>query len=815
MRMRALVLSLLVAAVPADIVWADELRMTIEIPAQSLGSALRQLANQADLQLVYETDLAAGVNSPEVRGELSVRSALDRLLQGTGLRYQFLDERTVAVSQAPPETSSARGDAGAIRLAQTAASAPAALDPGTATARSAMIEEVIVTARKREETLQSVPIAATAFTASDLERQQAYGLEDLNLSVPNLTVTKNTTTSNGAQVYIRGVGRDNVTWNEESGVAIYVDDVYLSQQVGGLLDFLELERIEVLRGPQGTLYGRNATGGAVKFVTKRPQFESVGAAGDVTFGSFHRLDVRGTVGGEVLEDRLAVKLDFVSRTDDGYVRRPDSSMLGAGERLNGTNRQTGRLAALYRLSDRTELYFAGDITYGRDDINSPTPVSDPDGDGVYTPVFGRIHVADPGVRNDTSFTGYTLNGQVSVDLDWATFRSISAFRSVDDELRGDMDGLSFVPLDFEQTTRFETFTQEFQLTGKLGEQWDYVAGLFFLTEDLSFDALNVFLGNLRTLSSQETKSYAAYVDSTYDATDRLSLSVGARYTRDEKDVAQSAITSAGVPVYLDAASSKSWSEFSPRASIDFQWTPAILTYVSWGTGFKAGAVANGRPPSADQATLFTNPEETTTVEIGLKSQWLDNRVRVNVAYFDTDYENLQASFRDPDTSVFEVVGADAEIKGFEVEAIARVIDPLTLYLTAGWLDPVYTDVPPGHPAFGLQDQIQLKQVPKRSFRFGVEYRQSVAALVGEFVLSANYLNSDEIPRDLVNNVIATTPAYDTIDAQLAYEADSGIWRVALAGENLNGEEYWSMGTAPFSRFYVPQRTWSLNVRYRP
>lgn len=675
--------------------------------------------------------------------------------------------------------------------------------------------EVIVTARKREETLQSVPVAATAFTSEDFERQQAYGLEDLNLSAPNLAITRNTTTSNGAQVYIRGVGRDNVTWNEESGVAIYVDDVYLSQQVGGLLDFLEVERIEVLRGPQGTLYGRNATSGAVKFVTKRPQFEPVRAAGDVTFGSFHRLDVRGTVGGEVLEDKLAVKLDVVSRTDDGYMRRPDTSALGAGERLNGTNRQTGRLAALYQLSDRTQLYFAGDITYGRDDINSPAPVSDPDGDGIYTPRFGSIYVADPGIRNDTSFTGYTLNGQVSIDFDGATLRSISAFRSVDDELRGDMDGLAALPIDFEQTTKFETFTQEFQLSGKLGDRLDYVAGLFFLTEDLSFDARNVFLGGLRTLSSQETKSYAAYLDSTYEVTDRLSLSAGARYTRDEKDVMQSAITSGGAPVFLDAASSKAWSEFSPRVSADFQWTPAILTYASWGTGFKAGAVANGRPPTADQATLFTDPEEASTVEIGVKTQWFNNRVRVNAAYFDTDYENLQASYRDPVTSVFEVVGADAKIKGFELEAMARVIDPLTVYLTAGWLDPVYTDVPNGHPAYGLQDRIQLKQVPKRSFKLGAEYRQPVIALAGEMVLSASYLKSDEIPRDLVNNVMATTPAYDTVDAQLAYEADSGIWRVALAGENLNGEEYWSMATAPFSRFYVPQRTWSLNVRYRP
>lgn len=172
------------------------------------------------------------------------------------------------------------------------------------------LEEIVVTARKRDEVLQNVPVAATAFGVADLDRQQAFGLEDLHLAVPNMTVTRNNTGSNGAQIYIRGIGRDNSTWNEESGVAVYVDDVYFSQQIGSLLDFIEYERIEVLRGPQGTLYGRNATSGAVKFVVKRPTFDGASVVGDMTVGSFNRLDVRGSINGELVDDRLAVKVDL-------------------------------------------------------------------------------------------------------------------------------------------------------------------------------------------------------------------------------------------------------------------------------------------------------------------------------------------------------------------------------------------------------------------------------------------------------------------------------------------------------------------------
>ena len=610
------------------------------------------------------------------------------------------------------------------------------------------LEEVVVTARKRSEPLQDVPVAATAFSSADFERQQVFGLEDLNLSVPNMTITRNNTGSNGAQIYIRGIGRDNSTWNEESGVAVYVDDVYLSQQVGSLLDFIEYERLEVLRGPQGTLYGRNATSGAVKFVVKRPTFDGFRAIGDVTFGSFRRLDVRGSVGEELVDDKLAVKVDFVSRSDDGYVRRPANSTFGPNERLNGTNRQTGRIAALYQMSDATEFYFAGDVTYGRDDINTPIAISDPDGDGRYTPRFGDIYRSDPGIRNDTSFRGYSLNGQFKIDFEAATLKSITAFRSIEDELRGDLDGFFAVPIDFDQTTQFDTFTQEIQFNGSIGERIDYVTGLYYFKEDLSADSINAFLGGLRTLSYQTTTSYAAYADLTFKLTDRWAASVGGRFTRDEKDVSQSAISPAGAYVFRDVAGNQTWEEFSPRVDLDFRATRDVLLYASWGRGFKAGAVANGRPPTADQANVFTAPEVATTSEVGVKSQWLDDRLRLNLAVFDTDYENQQASFRQEVTNIIRVVAADAEIQGVELEAVVRPIEPLTVYLTAGWLDSAYTDAQPGHPAFGLLDRVQLKQIPQRSYKLGVDYRIPLASLGGSVVLNANYLNSSKIPRDI-------------------------------------------------------------------
>lgn len=673
------------------------------------------------------------------------------------------------------------------------------------------LEEVVVTARKRSEDLQKIPVAATAFSAVDLERQQAFGLEDLHLSVPNMTITRNNTGSNGAQIYIRGIGRDNSTWNEESGVAVYVDDVLMSQQIGSLLDFNDFERIEILRGPQGTLYGRNSTSGAVKFVVRRPQFGPTYGGADLTVGSFDRLDFRAHLGGELVADRVAMKLDVASRTGNEYVSRPASSAIAPGEKLNGLDRQSFRLSALIKPSNTTEVYLVGDYTTAKDDLNTPISIVS-GGAAGFVPRFGDFYVSDPGVPNDNQFKGYTLNGQVSIDFGNWQLKSITAYRSIDDRLNGDLDGISFIPIDFLQRTEFDTLTQEFQFNGELGGA-TYVAGLYFLSEDLSANALNVFLGRLRTLSNQETTSYAAYADFSVPLSDRLDLSVGGRYTRDKKDVSQSAVNAAGIFSFRDVAGSKSWSEFSPRVAVDFQASADTLLYASWSKGFKAGAVANGRPPTADQANVFTEPEVSTTLEMGIKSQMLSNRLRLNVAVFDTQYDNQQASFRDTTTNVIRVVAADAEIRGIEFEATLLPVDSLTLSLNVGWLDSKYTDVQPGHPAFAVRDRVQLKQVPKNSGRLSAEYRIPVPSLAGEINIGASYLRSSEIPRDIANNIIATTPDYSVVDAQIGYESDDGRWRIGVGGENLTGETYWTMATAPFARFYAPKRTWSATLRY--
>lgn len=697
-----------------------------------------------------------------------------------------------------------------VALALIVPSAHVAQAQQDATAESGLME-VVVTARKRSEDLQKVPVAATAFSAVDLERQQSFGLEDLHLSVPNMTITRNNTGSNGAQIYIRGIGRDNSTWNEESGVAVYVDDVFMSQQIGSLLDFNDFERIEILRGPQGTLYGRNSTSGAVKFVVRRPKFEPTYGSADVTLGSFDRLDFRAHVGGEVVADRLAMKLDVASRTGGEYVTRPSTSAIAPGEKLNGLDRQSARLSAVFKASEATEIYLVGDYTTATDDLNTPISIV-ADGAGGFRPRFNSFYVSDPGVPNDNKFTGYTLNGQVSVDFgDWQ-LKSITAYRSIDDRLNGDLDGFSVLPLDFLQRTQFDTMTQEFQLNGTLGGA-TYVAGVYFLSEDLSANALNIFLGRLRTLSDQETTSYAAYADFSVPFGERLDLSLEGRYTRDKKDVSQSAINAAGVATFTNVSGSKTWSEFSPRVALDFQANDDVLLYASWGKGFKAGAVANGRPPTADQANVFTAPEVSTTAEVGIKSQLFSNRLRLNLALFDTQYDNQQASFRDTATNVIRVVAADAEIRGAEVEATWLPVDALTLSLNVGWLDSEYTSVQPGHPAFAVRDRVRLKQVPKNSGRFSAEYRIPVPALGGQINIGASYLRSADIPRDIANNPIATTPAYSVVDAQIGYESDDGRWRIGAGGENLTGETYWTMATAPFARFYAPKRTWSATLRY--
>lgn len=682
---------------------------------------------------------------------------------------------------------------------------------------SLVVEEVIVTARRREESLQSVPVAVTALDSANLERQQVFDLADLDLAVPNLTVIPTITATAGAQVYIRGIGQDEAGWTGESGVGVYLDGVALSRPLGAMFDVLEFERIEVLRGPQGTLYGRNTTSGAIKYVSKRPSFDGFSGKGEITIGSFHRADIKGSVNSEIEDDVLAVRIDASHRSDDGYVDNIlVNNQINFTEDTNKTNRQFGKISTLWRASDNAEVLLIVDGSRVRDDATTPTPIR-PNGRGGFENFFVSNFLVKEGLPNINKFDSYGINLQPTWQIGDHTLQSITAYRNWEHTVSNDADGDTRVFVDLARFYDDKTVSQEFQLGGPLFDKATYVAGLYYFHNDIFTDASNFFLGaafggNLRNINQQDTENYAAYFDVTYALSERFNASAGGRYTKDKKDGKHKAFNAAGGLLY-DVTSAASWGDFTPRFGLDFQATDDVMIYASWGKGFKGGANANFGAPNALRATTYVAPEEAETWEGGFKSDLFDQRVRLNFAAFHTNYTNLQSSIFNQATGLSTIVVADTRIWGTEAELTVRPTQDLTFYGTFGQLDTKYTDVQPGHPAFAFRDTAALKHSPELHFKIGGEWGRDLAN-AGRVSISSFVTWTDEIFHNVANTAAIKTEEYAKWDVQVAYEAADGRWRVGLAGNNLTDEEYILTGVGSLARFYAPGRTWSMTAQYR-
>lgn len=719
---------------------------------------------------------------------------------------------------------------------------------------SEAVSEVVVTARRREERLQEVPLAVTAVNATTFERQQIQNIEGLHLSIPNLTVVRNTTTTNAAQIYIRGIGQDESTYNSEQGVAVYIDGVPLGKQNGALLDLIEFERIEVLRGPQGTLYGRNATGGAVKFVTKKPDLTQFRGAGDLAIGRFGRFDVRGTVSVPIISDELAVKVDFVSRSEDGFVKD-----LTLGEDINNINRKTGRVSALWQPTDAFSAYATLDKTWDRSNINvpiptqikpacvmstaNPTPRCNGQDRDDFAPRFGSERVADRSIPNLNYFNGGGGSLQLDYDFGPVAISSTTGYRELHTEFAGDLDGARDVTLDFIQDLRQHQFSQEVQVSSTSEGPLSWVIGAFYFDETATQGAQNIFQATNND-NRQNAKSYAVFGEASYEILPKLTVSAGGRWTRDRKNIRGTAFSRLAPTtgfVRNDGAqrftytAKLSFSDFSPRVVVDYKATENILLYGSWSEGYKAGVFSAGRPTTLAAALGTLPPETATNWEAGAKTSWFENRLTLNLSAFTTDYRNLQLSFLA--NGVFFIAPAGARNKGLEAEFIARPIKQLSLYGSAGYLDARITRVTinplTNTPVGGLFIGAPLKHAPEFQGKLGFDLAEDYA--FGRLGLGGNATHQSEITRNNSVTPGIISPNVTTFDAQVYYETVDTRMRLTLGLKNLTNEVYWLQGVnvagpgrnplgaaapapttiAPVnvSRFYAAPRTWSATLRY--
>jgi iron complex outermembrane receptor protein len=753
-------------------------------------------------------------------------------------------------------------------LLSLAAATPAALaqsGPEGATA----LEEIVVSARKREERLLDVPVAVTALGAEQLEKQSIASLDDVTYAVPNLSITGGGTDAGGTGfgiVFIRGIGQVDYANSIDPAVGTYVDGVYLGRAVGGNLDLPDVQQIEVLRGPQGTLFGKNTMGGAINVTTKRPSFENDLSLA-VTYGEDNRLD--GEIEADVkLTDALAARVVAAYRSQDGYLER-----YYGGDEIGDEDTFVGRAKLEYRPSEDLDVLFSLDYTDAGgtsaktvkifdplaigdqlailwNDV-PPAFVADLFDDGVFngssppipglpTVPFSVIEGERIGPQNDfndlrtnagtgpfdNDFESFGASLRVEWDIGSATLRSITAYRELESRVGGDQDGQRANASVAFWGDEQDQVSQEFNLFGTNGSL-DWLAGLYYFGEDA--DAAQEIRQNqpwfmVNVLFGTETESYAGFAEATWHFTDRWSVVGGVRYTSEDKDFYAQQVCYAGMLLpcvngeFLPrTTASDSWESTDPRLGLQFRPNDDWLLYVQYSTGFKSGGF-NARPSNPADAQQSFDMEQLEAWEIGAKGTFADGKAVVSLAAFTYDYSDLQMviSGINPATgTAVAVVGnlGDASIEGAEAELTWQPVPRLLLNAAVGYTDAGYDRLDPsvldvitsvGSPAVTLDKD--LPRTPELTWNAGIEYGWPIGD-AGDLSARVDYAWVDDQYNDIQNFREAMTPSHDNVNARVTYR-HSDRWEVALYGRNLTDEEYvsnafWPQGGQASVLFLIP------------
>ncbi|MEN5177529.1 TonB-dependent receptor [Brevundimonas diminuta] len=680
---------------------------------------------------------------------------------------------------------------------------------------AAAVEDIVVTAQRREQRLQDVPLAVSAFSMESLEDGKVESLLNLDGKVPNVVLAPVGAYPFASAFYIRGLGYADVESSFEPSVGVELDGVYLSRNVGAVQDFFDIGGVTILRGPQGTLYGRNTIGGVVSVQSRRPSFD-FGARAQATFGSNGRQELRAGVEGALIEDQLAGKFSFLTKTYDGYIKNYDGRDMGAQD-------VTSMRGAL--LWTPTASFDATLIVDYTKDKGTGTAFENASLPSMVLPGFGEpadtdgdpflSHVGDD-IFSDLEALGVTLNA--NWDLGPVKLTSITGYRKTDTEVLSDFDG---TPTPFMTVHRDEThdqFSQELRLASNTDGPLTYVVGAYYMTQeyDIATGQFGTVFGSPTAGSTiytqQKADSWAVFGQADYEVLPGLTVTAGGRYSKEEK-------TFTTQPLFYPNAETfeSSFDDFSPKVGVSYKWSDTLMTYAQYSRGFRAGGF-NGRAGSF----LAVGPYDSETVdsyEVGVKSDLFNRRLRLNAAVFTSDYQDMQQSVQQliPGTLINQTLVANvgaATISGFEAEATALLTDVFTISASVGYLDASYdefmADLGDG---LGVIDRTYLPMpyAPKWSnsvtfnykddFDFGRVTAQASVRHMTDMYTSFSTLNATT---DLTMRQSNTV-----VDGSLSLELPDGRWRVSLWGKNLTDElvinNTFGVGNLLASRVYQPPR----------
>jgi len=672
------------------------------------------------------------------------------------------------------------------------------------------VEEVVVTARRREESLKDVPVAVTAVSGERLAATGAADITTLQQSTPNLTVQVARGSNSTLISFIRGVGQQDPLWGFEPGVGLYIDDVYVARPQAAVLDIFDVQRLEVLRGPQGTLYGRNTIGGAIKYVTAKiegdPELKLKG-----NLGSYDQRDIVASAKGQV-NDYLGLGLTWASFNRDGFGKN-----LTTGAEHYDKDVSAARATVEFTPNDSLFFRLSGDMVTDRSNPRHGHRET-PGLNALGQPIAGGEVLSDvydtragAGDKNKVEARGVSFLGEWKAS-DTLTFKSISAYRAGETEGVIDFDNLPAPILDIPARYNDHQFTQEFQAL-YTGDRIQGVVGVYYLNATAA-GAFDTVLGqanlSIATAGAVDTKSYSAFADVSYDVTDQLHISLGGRYTHDKKtgQVYRQNFTgiktrlfgnNTAVPglVRSNFVSSDTYEKFTPRVSVSYDLTPDLTGYVSYSQGFKSG----GFDMRADAILTPSSvngyqPEKVESFEGGLKGSFFDRRLTLNSAVFYSKYKDQQITQQTPvgASIASQVLNVGrSHIYGAELEGVAVFTSNLSANFSLGYTKAEFDEyraldlsvAPPVVRDFS--DSRVFQNTPEWNGSMSLNWRHDLGDHGSiAFIPSASYRSSFhmfEIPSRLDQD------SYWLLDASVVWTSKDETYRVGLHGKNLGDEEY--------------------------
>ncbi|MDX2368767.1 MAG: TonB-dependent receptor [Colwellia sp.] len=720
-------------------------------------------------------------------------------------------------------------------------------------AKNSGLERIEVTARRTVENLQTVPVSVTSIGAEAIAQNGITNVTDIQQYATNTTLQVSRGTGSTLTAYIRGIGQADPLWGFEPGVGVYVDDVYVARPQGGVMEILDVERIEILRGPQGTLYGKNTIGGAMKYITKKMTGDNtfdlsatVGSYGENTYkaaGQLALLDDKLYIGGAIAD----INRDGFGEFKNDLAAPGSVAAAQAGEENYDKDIVAARLSVEFHANDDLFFRLAYDKTV--DDSNAKgghrlttslltgqEPYSDVYDSDISLPVANKV---------ETSGLALTLDWNISESL---SFKSVTASREGDTYTNIDFDNTVLKSFDVPATYEDDQFTQEFQLN-YIAEGLNIVGGVYYYTGEAcgAFD-VQIFGGGftLENGGCTDTESYSVYGQASFDLADQWSMTLGGRYTEDTKeadvyryrffdavypnDVANGTVVPSDAQLANSFSGEETWSHFSPRVGVEYQANDDLMLYASFADGFKSGGYNMRGDIGADtDASKPFTPETVDTYEIGFKSELTDS-LRVNATYFYSDYTDMQVTVlraASNNNFVQRVVNAgQAKIQGVELETIYAATDNLTLNLGIGYMDTEFVEFIDVDPNTGdlvnVADDRDVANTPELTVNLGANY--TLVADIGDFVFTASAAYRSETQIFEVATPGLDEDAYTIVNVGVNYYHSDGNWSASLQGRNIFDEQariagYNFSGAGQIGQeeviagYYNDPATVSLTVKY--